>query len=69
MAFFDQARPASGGRPLRLFAALRAELALWREARQTRAALSRLSDRELADIGLNRADLDRLSDRQLVLDR
>ena len=32
----------------------------WNEARMTRAALSDLSDRELDDIGLSRADVDAL---------
>ncbi|MEM8776512.1 MAG: DUF1127 domain-containing protein [Pseudomonadota bacterium] len=32
----------------------------WNETRVTRNALSRLSDRELEDIGLNRADVDKL---------
>lgn len=35
-------------------------LTLWNEARLTRRALERLSDRELNDIGLNRFDLDRI---------
>lgn len=35
-------------------------LAEWRDARQTRRALSRLSAHELDDIGLTRADLDNL---------
>ncbi|PWE29435.1 hypothetical protein DDZ14_16945 [Maritimibacter sp. 55A14] len=30
----------------------------WKNARQTRKELSRLSDRELADIGLSRSDID-----------
>lgn len=30
----------------------------WNESRVTRAALSKLSDRELEDIGLNRRDID-----------
>lgn len=32
----------------------------WKDKRATRAALSALSDRELDDIGLSRADLDAL---------
>jgi uncharacterized protein YjiS (DUF1127 family) len=32
----------------------------WIETRRTRIALSRLSDRELADIGLTRGDIDRV---------
>lgn len=35
-------------------------LIAWNDARRTRVALSKLSDRELWDIGLSRADLDAL---------
>ena len=38
-------------------------LAAWNERRATRAALSRLSDRELDDIGLARSDIDSVSRR------
>lgn len=34
---------------------------VWNDTRVTRKALSRLSDRELEDIGLCRGDIDRLS--------
>lgn len=43
----------------RVFAAFSA----WLDARATRAALSQLTDRELADIGLSRCDIDRVSAR------
>ncbi|MRU16060.1 DUF1127 domain-containing protein [Roseovarius sp. A21] len=33
----------------------------WKDARATRKALSALTDRELEDIGLNRADIDRVA--------
>ena len=33
----------------------------WNDARITRNALSRLSDRELEDIGLSRADIDTIA--------
>lgn len=33
----------------------------WNDARVTRRALSGLSDRELADIGLSRGDIDRVT--------
>jgi uncharacterized protein YjiS (DUF1127 family) len=39
-------------------ARLREKIAAWRNAHVTRVALNRLSDRELADIGLTRADID-----------
>jgi uncharacterized protein YjiS (DUF1127 family) len=35
-------------------------LAAWNDARVTRKALSKLSDRELEDIGLTRSDIDRI---------
>ncbi|MAO00879.1 DUF1127 domain-containing protein [uncultured Roseovarius sp.] len=41
-----------------LFARAFSVLAAWNERRATRAALSRLSDRELDDIGLSRGDID-----------
>lgn len=40
---------------------LRTVLANWRDTRQTRNALNRLSDRELRDIGLTRGDIDRVA--------
>ena len=43
---------------LNVFADLRVALTNWRETRATRKALSQLTDRELNDIGLNRADVD-----------
>lgn len=39
------------------FAAVVGRMAAWNDARVTRAALSRLSDHELDDIGLSRADI------------
>lgn len=42
-------------------ASLREKFGAWRETRATRNALSRLSDRELADVGLTRADIDRVA--------
>lgn len=38
-------------------------VAAWNIQRKTRNALSKLSDRELADIGLHRGDLDNLPAR------
>ncbi|MEM6578648.1 MAG: DUF1127 domain-containing protein [Pseudomonadota bacterium] len=62
MAFYDNVRAsnptvrADGS----VFTRLAASIAHWNENRRTRAALARLSDRELDDIGLSRADIDRL---------
>jgi uncharacterized protein YjiS (DUF1127 family) len=33
----------------------------WRRYRQTRNELTRMSDRELRDIGVNRSDIDRIA--------
>ncbi|MFN3211228.1 MAG: DUF1127 domain-containing protein [Roseovarius sp.] len=41
-----------------LFSRLVATVSAWNDARVTRNALNRLSDRELADIGLSRSDIE-----------
>ncbi len=66
MAFFDPSRPAASGfaRPL---STLYAEFLAWREARLNRAALSRLSERELSDIGLQRSDIEEMSRKSFGL--
>lgn len=66
MAALDTNRTAgsvalSGGRIAQVFAALVAAVAAWNDARMTRNALSKLSDRELDDIGLTRADIETLT--------
>ncbi len=38
-----------------------AQFNAWNDARITRSALSRLSDRELEDIGLSRAEIDTIT--------
>lgn len=63
MAAFDTTRTAYGAPGLfgRIGAALNtvtAVVAGWNDARQTRNALGKLSDRELEDIGLVRGDID-----------
>jgi len=40
-----------------------AALAAWNDARRTRSALERLSDHELADIGLTRGEIDGVAQR------
>ena len=60
MAIFETTRTQSapvGG----FFSALIAAVISWNDARVTRTALSRLSDRELEDIGLCRGDIDYVS--------
>ena len=46
------------GRFGQVFATLHAKFVAWNDARVTRNALSRLTDRELEDIGLCRGDID-----------
>ncbi len=63
MASFDINRPMadghlSGVRLSTLFSRISAALADWNDARKTRNALSKLSDHELNDLGLNRGDID-----------
>lgn len=63
MAVSDTAS-RSGGWPGRIIhGAARLFLAVvaWNDARMTRNALSQLTDRELDDIGLTRADIDRVA--------
>lgn len=62
MAAVDTTRSAShglmvGSRLNQFYVAMSGAVKTWNDARLTRKALSRLSDRELADIGLTRADI------------
>ncbi len=45
----------------RVLAGLVGRIAAWNDARVTRASLSRLSDRELDDLGLVRGDIDEIA--------
>ncbi|SNX69221.1 uncharacterized protein DUF1127 [Cereibacter ovatus] len=63
MAAYETTRPAPFGaiatfHLVQWFSDFYAALVAWNDARATRAALSRLSDRELDDIGLCRGDID-----------
>lgn len=63
MAAFDTSRPtyAVGHKGFGAFAtSLIAAVSAWNDTRMTRKALSKLSDRELEDIGLTRGDVDAL---------
>jgi len=65
MAAFDTIRPVSdgvlfGGRNANFFTKPFATVIAWYDARATRKALSKLTDRELDDIGLSRVELDSL---------
>ena len=66
MAAFETSRPALGlfgGRLASITSAVIGTVAAWNDARVTRNALARLSDRELDDIGLCRGDIEAISTR------
>jgi len=52
-------RPQEFGRLAILIAGLRATLAEWRRRRLARAELARMSDRDLRDLGITRAEAER----------
>jgi len=54
-------RTAAMGTASNAFSMLFNTVAAWNDARVTRKALSKLSDRELDDIGLNRSDIDSIA--------
>lgn len=65
MAAFDTTRAqyetaGFAGRIGRTFAGIVASVVAWNDARVTRDALSALTDRELEDIGLSRADIENI---------
>ncbi|QYK41294.1 MAG: DUF1127 domain-containing protein [Paracoccaceae bacterium] len=65
MAATETTRPAPFGaittyRFVSVISMALATLATWNEARVTRNALAKLTDRELDDIGLCRADIDHI---------
>lgn len=65
MTTLDLTRGSRSGRlfpatVLATVATLFGQISAWNDARMTRNALSRLTDRELDDIGLSRADIDNL---------
>ncbi|WP_112324039.1 DUF1127 domain-containing protein [Oceanibium sediminis] len=66
MAFFTDTTTTTAGNGLfariaRVFARIQQSLAESREFRRTYNELNSLSDRELADLGLNRMDLSRVA--------
>lgn len=66
MASYDSSRTASGlsaGGISSFFANLFGTVAAWNDARVTRNSLSKLTTRELDDIGLSRADIDVIATR------
>ena len=66
MAAFDTTRPSTGlaaGRTASIFTSAFAAVASWNDARITRRALSKLTARELDDIGLCYGDIDAVAAR------
>ena len=63
MAAFETNRMAAAGADVGLAGRLFVAFAAWNDARVTRKALQRLSDRELDDIGLSRSDIDTITAR------
>lgn len=64
MAAFDTSRTVAvqnSGRMTSFVASVFGAIATWNDARITRKALSKLTARELEDIGLTYADLDTIS--------
>lgn len=66
MAAFDTTRTTYGstglfGRIGALVATVAGAFAAWNDARATRNALSGLTDRELADIGMSRCDIENIA--------
>lgn len=61
MAAFEHMSTSGVSGRFGLFVAdLSARLVAWNDKRQTRIALNKLSERELTDIGLTRADIEAL---------
>ena len=63
MAFFDTTRPVAGlsaGKASGFFASIVNAVVTWNDARVTRNSLSKLSARELEDIGLTYGDIDEI---------
>lgn len=66
MAAIDTTRPLSHGRlsegrHANLITTIIAKIVAWNHTRATRNALSKLTDRELEDIGLSRGNIDSLN--------
>ena len=66
MAVFETTRPVAGlsfGRISSFFVSAFGAIAAWNDARVTRNSLSKLSARELDDIGLCYGDIDTIAER------
>lgn len=67
MAAFDTTRPTTGhsaGQMTSIFASAFATIANWNDARITRNTLSKLTTRELNDIGLCYGDIEEVATRK-----
>ncbi len=68
MAAFDTSRPASGlsaGNVATFFINMFGAVAAWNDARITRKSLSKLTARELDDIGLSYGDIEGIATRNV----
>lgn len=63
MSAFETTRTNTGFSPLNLVNSIVGSIASWNDARVTRNALAKLSDRELDDIGLSRGDIEFIAAR------
>ena len=66
MAVFETTRPVAGlsfGRISSFFVSMFGAIAAWNDARVTRKSLSKLTARELDDIGLCYGDIDMIAER------
>lgn len=66
MAAFDTTRPVAGfsaGRITSFFVNIAGNIAAWNDARVTRKSLSKLTARELDDIGLHYGDIENIASR------
>lgn len=61
MSAIDTNRVHGGARSFGIGSKLWAAVTAWNNARVTKSALNRLTDRELDDIGLNRGDIERIA--------
>ena len=63
MSAVETTRSQAGVSLMNPIASLVASIASWNDARVTRSALAKLSDRELDDIGLSRGDIEFVASR------
>ncbi len=63
MSAFETTHTTTGFSPLNLVSSVVDSIASWNDARMTRTALAKLSDRELDDIGLCRGDIEFIAAR------